>query len=75
MDLDVLLFDDCVGEWPGLRLPRADLLRRAYMLRPAAELQPARLHPTAHHSLQQLWQDFAVDAPALTRIELDLNAD
>ena len=40
MDLDVLLYGDLVCEEPGLKLPRPDLLKRAYMLGPLAELAP-----------------------------------
>ncbi len=74
MDLDVLLIDDRVGEWPGLKLPRADLLRRAYMLGPACELGPDLRHPTAGRSLAELWHELQPQAPALTRVALDLNA-
>ena len=40
MDLDVLLYGDRVSHEPGLTLPRPDLVRRAYMLGPMAELAP-----------------------------------
>ncbi len=46
MDLDILLFGDTVCDEPGLVLPRPDLLRRAYMLGPAAEIAPGFVHPT-----------------------------
>ena len=74
MDLDVLLIDDLVGEWPGLKLPRADLLRRSYMLAPAAELLPDRRHPLDGRSLTELWRVLA-PPPVLTRIALDLNQE
>ncbi|MGH8323921.1 MAG: 2-amino-4-hydroxy-6-hydroxymethyldihydropteridine diphosphokinase, partial [Steroidobacteraceae bacterium] len=32
MDLDVLLYGDLICDAPGLRLPRPDLLKRAFML-------------------------------------------
>jgi 2-amino-4-hydroxy-6-hydroxymethyldihydropteridine diphosphokinase len=73
MDLDVLLFGGLVGEWPGLKLPRPDLLRRAYMLGPAAELSPQFRHPVAGQTLAELWAALAPTAPPLTRIALDLN--
>jgi len=73
MDIDVLLIDDRVGEWPGLQLPRPDLLRRAYMLGPAAELAPARRHPTDGRTLAELWRELQPQAPPLTRLALDLN--
>ena len=73
MDLDVLLIDALVGEWPGLTLPRADLLRRAYMLGPASELAPGLRHPTDGRSLSELWHELRPRAPPLTPVALDLN--
>jgi 2-amino-4-hydroxy-6-hydroxymethyldihydropteridine diphosphokinase len=74
MDLDILLFGDAISAAPGLQLPRNDLLRRAYMLGPAAELEPQRVHPTAQRTLAALWQELGPDCPPLRRLALDLNA-
>jgi 2-amino-4-hydroxy-6-hydroxymethyldihydropteridine diphosphokinase len=59
MDLDILLFGDTVCDQPGLVLPRPDLVRRAYMLGPAAEIAPGFVHPTRGVTLAKLWRDFA----------------
>ncbi|MGB6602818.1 MAG: 2-amino-4-hydroxy-6-hydroxymethyldihydropteridine diphosphokinase [Steroidobacteraceae bacterium] len=58
MDLDVLLYGGLVCDEPGLRLPRPDLLKRAYMLGPLAALAPEVMHPTAHLAIGELWQRF-----------------
>ena len=58
MDLDILLYGDRVSEEPGLRLPRPDLVRRAYMLGPMAELAPELRHPTLGLTMRELWQRF-----------------
>lgn len=58
MDLDVLLYGDLVCDEPGIRLPRPDLLRRAYMLGPLAALAPQVMHPTEKRRIAELWQDF-----------------
>jgi len=58
MDLDILLYGDQVIDEPGLRLPRADLTSKAYMLRPAAELAPELRHPVLKRTLGELWQAF-----------------
>ncbi len=58
MDLDVLLYGDFVGEVPGVRVPRPDLLKRAYMLGPLAALAPEVVHPVEHRSIGELWQSF-----------------
>ena len=58
MDLDVLLYGDLVCERPGIRLPRPDLLKRAYMLGPLAALAPGVMHPTEQRTIGELWQRF-----------------
>ena len=70
MDLDVLLFGDLVCD--ELRLPRPDLLRRPYMLGPAAEIAPDTVHPTAGRTLEALWLEMQREAPphAMRRVDL-----
>ena len=40
----------------GLTLPRPDLLKRPYMLGPAAEIAPETVHPIERRTLGELWQ-------------------
>jgi 2-amino-4-hydroxy-6-hydroxymethyldihydropteridine diphosphokinase len=70
MDLDVLLYGDAVGEFPGAILPRPDLLRRAYMLGPLAELAGEVVHPSAGKTIGALWRDFDRGAHPLHRLQL-----
>jgi len=70
MDLDILLYGDLVCERPGLRLPRPDLVRRPYMLGPAAELAPELRHPTLGATLGELWQRFERGAHPLQPVDL-----
>ena len=67
MDLDVLLYGDLVCDEPELKLPRPDLLKRAYMLGPLAELAPQLVHPTAHLTIAELWRRFDQAAHPLER--------
>jgi 2-amino-4-hydroxy-6-hydroxymethyldihydropteridine diphosphokinase len=68
MDLDVLLYGDLICEEPGLKLPRPDLVKRAYMLGPLAELAPEVMHPTAGLSVGELWSRFDRQAHPLERM-------
>ena len=70
MDLDVLLYGDRVSHEPGLTLPRPDLVRRAYMLGPMAELAPDLRHPTLGLTMRELWARFDREAHPLQEIEL-----
>ena len=58
MDLDVLLYGDLVCDEPTVKVPRPDLLKRAYMLGPLAQLAPQLMHPTEHTRIGELWQRF-----------------
>ena len=56
MDLDILLYDSLVSDEPGLVLPRPDLVRRAYMLKPMADITPDLRHPTLQKTMRELWE-------------------
>jgi len=71
MDLDVLLYGETVGELPGAVLPRPDLARRAYMLRPLAELAPGLVHPTLGVTMRELWNAFQGGAHAMRAVSLE----
>jgi 2-amino-4-hydroxy-6-hydroxymethyldihydropteridine diphosphokinase len=71
MDLDLLLYGDLVSDEPGLTLPRPDLVRRAYMLGPTAELAPELRHPTLGVTMRELWQRFDRAAHPMLEVDLD----
>lgn len=70
MDLDILLYGDRICDEPGLVLPRPDLVRRPYMLGPAAELAPDIVHPTLGLTLGELWRDFDQAAHAMRPVDI-----
>jgi 2-amino-4-hydroxy-6-hydroxymethyldihydropteridine diphosphokinase len=68
MDLDILLYGDLVCEAPQLTLPRPDLLKRAYMLGPLAELASDVVHPTEGRTIGELWERFDRASHPLMRV-------
>jgi len=70
MDLDVLLYGDLVCTEAAVKLPRPDLLKRAYMLGPLAELAPEVRHPTERLTIGELWQRFDQGAHPLEPVPL-----
>jgi 2-amino-4-hydroxy-6-hydroxymethyldihydropteridine diphosphokinase len=68
MDLDVLLYGDLVCQEPHLKLPRPDLLKRAYMLGPLAALAPEVMHPTERKTIGELWRLFDQAAHPLIEV-------
>lgn len=71
LDLDLLLHGDAVGRVAGKALPHPDLLTRAWVLGPLAELAPGLVHPVAGERMDALWSRFDRGAHPLTAVTLD----
>jgi 2-amino-4-hydroxy-6-hydroxymethyldihydropteridine diphosphokinase len=70
LDLDLLLHGEVVGRVGGKTLPHPDLLTRAWVLGPLAELAPALVHPVAQERLDRLWERFDRGVHPLTPVSL-----
>lgn len=57
LDIDVLMFDDLNGTFDGLVLPRAEILKNAFVLWPLSLLAPDLVHPGQGKSMAQLWRE------------------
>lgn len=68
MDLDLLLYGDAIR--PDLRVPRADLLKRAYMLKPLVDLAPEVRHPVLDKSMWELWKDLEGEQHEMKAVEI-----
>ena len=61
LDIDVLLYGELVGNFDGLILPRAEILKNAFVLWPLSLMAPQRVHPEVGKTLAELWQDAQID--------------
>jgi 2-amino-4-hydroxy-6-hydroxymethyldihydropteridine diphosphokinase len=61
LDLDLLLYGDLVIDGPEISLPRSDITRYAFVLRPLAELAPDLEHPVKHATMRELLDQFNRD--------------
>ena len=66
LDLDVLLYDELVGAIEGVKLPRFEINKYAFVLRPLQDIAPLQKHPVLDVSYQQLWQQVQLDEKAQT---------
>lgn len=61
LDIDVLLYDDLVGEHDGILLPRPEITENAFVLCPLAEIAPELEHPLLKQDYRSLWQSYQRD--------------
>lgn len=69
LDIDILLYDDLVGDYDGVQLPREEILKNAFVLLPLAELAPGERHPVLGKSYRQLWREYDADDQKLWPID------
>lgn len=58
LDIDLLLYNDLVLDERPVRVPREDVLKYSFVLRPLAELAPTLLHPVTRRSMLEHWQEY-----------------
>ncbi|MCY1553198.1 hypothetical protein D9M68_896560 [compost metagenome] len=57
----MLLYGDQVGNFDGLVLPRAEILKNSFVLWPLALLLPDSLHPAERRSFATLWRTAQIE--------------
>jgi len=75
LDIDLLTWGDRVMEAPGLTLPRGDILKQAFVLRPLADIAPDDRHPVDGRRYAELWANFDNGDEAMRVVALGLGDD
>lgn len=58
LDIDILTYDQLVGEFPGVNLPRAEITENAFVLLPLRDIAADVFHPVVNRTYDQLWQAY-----------------
>ena len=61
LDIDVLFYGDLVGDFEFLTLPRAEILKNAFVLWPLSLMAPDKVHPGVGKTLAQMWAETHID--------------
>ena len=72
LDIDLLTYGDLVLDDDGLELPRDEIDRYAFVLRPLAEVAGDERHPRTGLSYRAMWAAFDQASQPLQPLELDL---
>ncbi|MCH5263051.1 MAG: 2-amino-4-hydroxy-6-hydroxymethyldihydropteridine diphosphokinase [Lachnospiraceae bacterium] len=58
LDLDILLYGDCVMYTDDLKIPHVDMQNRYFVLKPLAQIAPYERHPLLNQSIVQMYEVF-----------------
>lgn len=72
LDLDLLLYGEMCGKAGDVQLPRDEITRYAFVLKPLADLAPEHCHPVSGNRYADLWGRFDANAHPLEPVEVDL---
>ena len=73
LDADLLVYGDLIVEGGRCRLPREEILRYAFVLRPLAEVAGDALHPIRRRSFRDLWSELRMQDQSLKPVDLVLD--
>lgn len=63
LDFDLLLYGDVVSEDPAVDVPRDEILKYPFVLKPLADLVPEHRHPLTRQTYSTLWAAMAKAGP------------
>ncbi len=70
--MDLLLYDDLILREDGFCIPRYEITRHAFVLRPLAEVAGDRHHPLLGATFAELWAAFDQSRETLQPVALKL---
>jgi len=71
LDIDLLTYGNLTGEIDGYQLPRNEILRYAFVLRPLADVASDDIHPLVQRSYRDLWANFEHRSQPMHCVQLD----
>lgn len=69
LDIDILLYNDLIGDCEGVQLPRAEIVKNAFVLKPLVDVAADLIHPIEKQSYQQLWALYDKQSQPLTAVD------
>ncbi|WP_444883627.1 2-amino-4-hydroxy-6-hydroxymethyldihydropteridine diphosphokinase [Microbulbifer sp. PSTR4-B] len=69
LDIDILIYDQLTGTIDGVKLPRGEIVKNAFVLQPLAEIAPEVLHPIEQKTYRQLWNEYDQASQKLWPVE------
>ena len=72
LDIDIILFGHFNLRDKGFNIPRDEIEKYAYVLKPLSDLYPDLPHPVRGRTMIDLWHDFKLEGQTLTVVDFRL---
>ncbi len=73
IDLDLLTYDDRIIEVDPVPLPRDEILKYAFVLKPMSDIMGEQIHPIVGKSYNDLWSEMSRQGDRITQVEINLD--
>ena len=70
LDIDLLLYGDLISA--QYKIPRADITKYAFVIKPLFDLAPDLIHPQSGKTVTEIWQAFEFDRDDIKQIDFDV---
>ena len=70
LDIDILLYDELIRDDEVVSIPRDEILKNAFVLKPLAELAGESRHPQTGETYSELWARFDQSSQSLWPVTL-----
>lgn len=74
LDIDILTYGNACGEVDGVKLPRSEILKNAFVLRPLADIAPGDRHPETIRPFLEHWEAYDQSRQKLWPVDFPLDA-
>lgn len=71
LDIDILTYGEITGTVDGVQLPRDEILKHAFVLKPLVDLVPDTLHPETGISYRQILDEANFDSQKLWVVDFE----
>ena len=70
IDIDILLFGDAVLYEDGIDIPRREISKYSFALKPLADIAPNLIHPYSKKTMSALWNEFSGPLADIKQVKL-----
>jgi len=73
LDVDLLVYGNLILDEKKIKIPRDDILRYSFVLKPLTDIAPDLIHPVTNRSVSDHWQYMDKTLHPLTLVDMDLS--